>query len=38
MVVQCLFVKGFHFTFDLDQQRFAFAVQRFVGGHFDPAF
>ena len=34
----CLFVKRFDLAFELDEQRFAFAIYGFVGGDFDPAF
>jgi hypothetical protein len=33
-----LFVKNFHFTPDLNQQRLALAVYRFACGHLHPAF
>lgn len=32
-----LAVKSFDFTFELDEQRLAFAIECFVGWYFDPA-
>ncbi len=32
-----LAVKSFDFAFELDEKGFAFAIECFVGGYFDPA-